>query len=106
MPDTKASDKPLVIVGDEDIVMGFQALGFQVYPLKEESDFTKILDEIVEKKAAVCLIQEEIYRANQELINKYKSLALPVFMPFGGNGKSNLLDIIIKDIRLKATGAL
>ena len=35
MPEGVFSEKSLVIVGEEDIVLGFGALGFQAYAVKE-----------------------------------------------------------------------
>ena len=97
-------EKPLAIIGEEDTVLGFQALGFKVYPLKDPQEFKVALDEVVTQKPAVCLVQEEIYRAQEAQINAYKNLALPIFVPFTQDAKTNLLDELVQGIRLKATG--
>ncbi len=104
MPESAHLEKPLVIIGEEDAVLGFQALGFKVYPIKDPQEFKLALEEVVSQKPAVCLVQEEIYRAQEAQINAYKNLALPVFIPFSKDAKTNLLDELVKGIRLKATG--
>ncbi|MDD5004986.1 MAG: V-type ATP synthase subunit F [Candidatus Omnitrophica bacterium] len=97
-------EKKLAIAGHEDIVTGFKALGFNVYPVKEAEDFKKALEEIVQQNSAVCLVQDDIYRAAEAEINNYKHLAFPIFIPFAKDFKMNSLDTIVKDLRLRATG--
>ena len=99
------SDNPLAIVGDEDIILGFTALGFKAYPIKEAAEFRGIAEEIVRSNAAICLVQDNIYTLAVSEINNYKSLALPIFIPFSRDAKTDLLDSITREIRLKATGA-
>jgi vacuolar-type H+-ATPase subunit F/Vma7 len=103
MPETTL-ENPLVVMGDIDTVSGFKALGFKVYVIKEPGEFSAILEEIVAKQTAVCLIQENIYQAQESQIHNYKNLALPVFVPFDKSAKMDKLGQIIKNIRLRATG--
>jgi vacuolar-type H+-ATPase subunit F/Vma7 len=88
-------DNPLAIVGEEDIVSGFQALGFKVY-----TDLNAALAD----KPAICLVQDEIYRQSEDLISSYRQAAIPAFIPFGKNAEMSLLEKIVRDIRLRATG--
>lgn len=104
MPSEAHLEKPFAIVGDEDVVLGFRALGFKVYAIKELEEFSKVLDEVVSQGPAVCLVQDNIYRALEDQINSYKNLALLIFIPFTKDAKTALLDQIVKDIRLRATG--
>jgi vacuolar-type H+-ATPase subunit F/Vma7 len=105
MPEDIALDNPLAIIGDDDAVLGFKALGLKVYAISKLQDYKKHFDEIVSDKIAICLVQDDIYRENLEIINSYKSLPLPIFIPFSKSARNELLDIMVKDIRLKATGA-
>lgn len=104
MPEGEVLEKPLAIVGDEDAVCGFRALGFNIYAIKEPQDTQRAFDEIVQQRIAICLIQDDIYTTAQEVINNYRGLPLPVFIPFSKSAKTDLLDNIVKDIRLRATG--
>ena len=105
MPEEKYLNKTLAVVGDEDVVLGFRALGFKVYPVSGTDESKAKLEEIVQEKCAVCLIQESVYLAAEEEINKYKNLPLPVFIPFSKNSQTDLLKKTVRDIRLRATGA-
>lgn len=105
MPENLSLENPLVIIGDADVVLGFSALGFQVYPLREPSEFKSVLAEVVRHKIGICLLQDNIYENAKDQIESFKGLALPVFIPFSKTKKADLLESLIKDIRLKATGA-
>lgn len=105
MPEAAVSKKPLVIIGNEDIVVGFESLGFKAYPAKEKQECKHAVAEVVEDKAMVCLLQEELYPLVKDEINACKNAPLPVFIPFTKEKVGTLLDTIIKDIRLRATGA-
>ncbi len=105
MQSTVDKENALVIIGEEDVVLGFSSMGFKVYALKELNEFKSILDEVINTKAGICLIQDYIYSAYQEHINNYKKLPLPVFIPFSRTAQTGLLDKIVKDIRIRATGA-
>lgn len=106
MPENISQEGSLAIIGDEDLVVGFKALGFKVYPIQDFQDHVQCLTEAVNAKAAICLVQDDIYSLAQEFINSYRSLALPVFIPFSKSAKKDLLEGMVRQIRLKATGAL
>ncbi|MCM8770666.1 MAG: V-type ATP synthase subunit F [Candidatus Omnitrophica bacterium] len=105
MSEAGVLDSPLAILGDEDIVSGFQALGFKPYSADEKEKYKKILDEIVSKKTAICLIEEEIFLFLKDKIDDYKKQALPVFIPFSKTERSPLLERVIEAISVRAQGA-
>jgi vacuolar-type H+-ATPase subunit F/Vma7 len=96
----------IAVAAEEDLAMGFAALGFSIYPLKAPEDFKSIVDKLIKENIAICLVQDDAYNANIEKINSYRQLSLPIFVPFSKDADKILLDDILKDIRLKATGAL
>ena len=102
----KELEKSLAIVGNDDIIMGFRALGFMVYPVKEPLGFRAALADIMQKKVAVCLVEESLYQANVAEINKVRNVPLPVFMPFSKNNQTHILDTIVSAVKLRATGTL
>lgn len=123
MPSTlKESDaeSPLAILGDEDVVSGFKALGFKVYALnpalssrdntlrkrggEELQDIRMILQELIQNKCILCLVQHNFYSVAKEAVEDVKKVTGPVLIPFGKEGNLDLFDTILKDIRLKATG--
>jgi vacuolar-type H+-ATPase subunit F/Vma7 len=106
MPEEKPVDKLFAILGDEDVVLGFEALGFKVYITNDQTDFKAVFEQLVKDGVSVCLVQDDVYKKAGEFRNNYKQLALPIFVPFSKDGKPDLLNKIVKDVRLKATGAI
>lgn len=106
MLEALSRELPLAIIGEEDVVLGFKPLGFSVYVVEEQRQVESIIEEVIRQKNAVCLMQDNIYRAAQDLINNYKNLPLPVFIPFSKGARTDLLDNILRDIRIRAIGAL
>lgn len=104
MPDGLIKENALVIIGEEDLVLGFRALGFKTYVVKKPEDSQVALDECVANSAAICLVQENIYQKEEDQIKSYKNLAFPIFIPFSKDDQAGLLDNIVRDIRLRATG--
>ncbi|HTY45250.1 MAG TPA: V-type ATP synthase subunit F [Patescibacteria group bacterium] len=102
MPEAK--EYPLAILGQEDIIVGFRALGFQTYAVKESGEFRDALRQAIAQKAAICLIEEELYKTCGTQLKEYQGLPLPVCVPFSRSARIELLDEMVKDIRLKATG--
>lgn len=99
-------DSPIAVVGEGDVVEGFKALGFSVYPAKDGAGCAEILEGILKRKAAVCLVQDTFYKAASDVIAGSRRLPNPVFIPFSKSGRMELLDELVKSIRLRATGAL
>jgi len=106
MPEISSLENPFVIIGDEDVVLGFKSLGFKTYALGEDENFEIIFEELIQSKTAVCLIQDKLYRTARDIINRHKDLFLPIIIPFATSGAMDELDRLLKDIRLRATGKL
>jgi|WetSurMetagenome_2_1015567.scaffolds.fasta_scaffold112422_3 hypothetical protein len=98
--------QPLVIFGTEDLILGFKALGFRICPVKDAVEFNAILPGIIAQGAVVCLVEENLYRAAAGGIAPYRNLYIPIFLPFAKESQSDSLDSLIKEIRLRATGAV
>jgi vacuolar-type H+-ATPase subunit F/Vma7 len=106
MPEELTKGNALVIMGEEDVVSGFRALGFRTYALKELKEFKEALEEVVKNKTGICLVQGNLFIAAAEQIDSYRIQPLPIFIPFSKDRSRGLLENIVKDIRIRATGAL
>lgn len=103
-PDKVTLDAPLAIVGEEDVIEGFRALGFVTHPVKDAAGCAAILARIAKEKTAVCLVQEDFYSAPRGAPASGPE-PYPVFIPFSKSGRTDALDGLVKNIRLRATGA-
>jgi len=108
MPPTleNISRAPLVIFGAEDVILGFKALGFHVVAVRDATELKAVLPAAVEGGAIVCLVEESLYQDALADIGRYKNLPYPIFIPFAADAKTDLLDKLVKEIRLKATGVV
>jgi len=108
MPSTleNTSSTPLVIFGTEDVILGFKALGFHVYAVKDATELKAVLPAAVEGGAVICLVEESLYQGVLPDIGHYKNLPYPIFIPFASDARTDLLDKLVKEIRLKATGVV
>jgi vacuolar-type H+-ATPase subunit F/Vma7 len=97
-------ENSLAVLGNPDVVLGFKALGFAVYPSQKPEDWPQLVDQIVSERVAICLVEEEIYLGTEEKINSYRNLPLPIFIPFAKDKRTETLDNITREIRLRATG--
>ncbi len=62
------------VIGDEDLVLGFQLLGIRGIVISNEKEFPKILREIVSKKdAKIIFISEDLSSRFQEEIDSFRS---------------------------------
>jgi len=104
MPETAVLEKPLAILGEEDIILGLRALGFNTYAIKGPQELSAALERMMSQKPAVCLVQDNFYAALEAQISNHKELARTIFIPFSKQGRIDLIDNIVRDIRLRATG--
>lgn len=105
-PEKLTLENPIAAIGKEDIIIGFKALGFKTYPIKEKRDFKAACDEVVKNRYAVCLVEEEIYNSFRTDLESFRKLPLPIFIPFSKTSGKDLLGDTIKKIRLRATGTV
>ncbi len=97
-------EKAFAIIADEDIALGFKALGFEIYSVSNPEEVKAALYKVVTKKNAVCLVQDNIYQEQREIIESYKDVLLPIFVPFSKDSKADLLETLLRDIRRRVTG--
>lgn len=106
MVEAKESINNFAILGEEDLILGFKALGFKTYSVNDEALLEGVLGKIISDKTGICLVSEKFWLKLANQIKNLKIDVFPIFLPFSlGEGKDNkVLDSIIKEIKLKATG--
>ncbi len=106
MSEEKVLINPISIIGDENLVEGFKALGFKTYPVKDADSCRQAVRDAAAGEAAICLLQDNFYSLVKDDIADYNKAALSIFIPFSKGADTSLLDNMVKEIRLRATGAL
>lgn len=72
------------IVGDKDTILGFLALGIDIFPAYESDEIKKTIHNLVEKEYAIIYITEKASLLAKETIARYKDFQLPAIIVIPG----------------------
>lgn len=76
------------VVGDKDSIMGFLALGIDIFPAYDSDEIKKSIHKLVEDEYAIIYITEQASLLAKESIAKYKDDQLPAIIVIPGIGGS------------------
>jgi V/A-type H+/Na+-transporting ATPase subunit F len=91
------------VLGDKDSILGFKALGVDVFHDYEEKT-PDLIDRLVKEGYAVIFITEELVKKAEAAFEKYADSPLPAIIPIPGNRGS--LGIGIMNMRKAAEKAI
>ena len=93
------------VIGDRDSILGFKALGIDVFDEKHVIP-SKIIEELARKNYAVVFITEDILYRVDDAMEKYSDSSLPAIIPIPSNKGSKGLGMEnIRKAAEKAIGA-
>jgi V/A-type H+-transporting ATPase subunit F len=72
------------IIGDHDSVLGFKAVGLDVFPCATTEEARKTLHEVVKDVYAIIFITEGFAKDMQEAMDQYKERKIPAIVPIPG----------------------
>ena len=72
------------IIGDRDSVLGFKAVGMDVFPCATLDEAKKTLSKTVKEEYAIIIITEGFAKDMQELMDQHKEKKLPAIVPIPG----------------------
>lgn len=94
------------IIGDKDSVMGFLALGIDIFPAYTPEDIKKTIHKLVENEYAIIYITEEASLKAGESLARYKDLELPAIIVIPGiEGSMGLGMNEVRESAKRAIGA-
>ena len=94
------------VVGDSDSILGFKALGLDVYPVTGAEDTSNTIFQLATSGYAIIFVTEQAAEAAAEMIDRYKTSPFPAIIPIPGNRGAT--GVGLKNIRAnveKAIGA-
>ena len=94
------------VVGDSDSILGFKALGLDVYPVSGGDETSNTIFQLATGGYAIIFVTEQAAEAAAEMIDRYKTSPFPAIIPIRGNRGAT--GIGLKNIRAnveKAIGA-
>lgn len=80
----------IAVIGDKESILGFSAIGIDIYPAYEESDIKTIIPKLIENNYAIIYITEKIYIKSEETIkklNKNRDTAIVTIPSLNENNK-------------------
>jgi len=93
------------VIGDRDSILGFKALGIDVYDEKKVNP-SDIIKKLAEDNYAVVFITEDILYRVDDAMKKYSDTPLPAIIPIPSNKGSKGLGMAnIRKAAEKAIGA-
>lgn len=95
------------IIGDRDSVLGFMALGFSVFDVKDAEEARARLRAAVKEEAyAVIFITEDLAEKLEDELERYKDDPLPAIVSIPGrNGTTGYGMSNIREAAIRAVGA-
>jgi len=73
------------VIGDKDSVLGFKAVGMNVFPVTASSEAEEALDKMAKENFAVIYITEQVAKNIMPAIDKYRNSKIPAIIPIPGN---------------------
>lgn len=76
------------VVGDKDSIMGFLALGINIFPAYDGDEIKKTIHKLAESDYAIIYITEQASLLAKEAVSRYKDNQLPAIIVIPGIGGS------------------
>ncbi len=96
----------IAVMGDKDSILGFKAIGFDIYPAGEKEETASLLESLVADGYALIYVTEDIASDIMDEISKYRSSYFPaiILIP-GSTGSLGIGKRFVKESIEKAVGA-
>lgn len=95
----------VAVVGDKDSVMGFLALGIDIFPAYDADEIKKTIHKLVEEGYAIIYITEQASLMAKETIARYKDNELPAIIVIPGiQGSMGIGMNEVRESAKRATG--
>ncbi|MBQ1689779.1 MAG: V-type ATP synthase subunit F [Firmicutes bacterium] len=72
------------VIGDRESILGFKAVGLDVFPIDDPEEAKKTLKRIAKEDFAIIYITEQIYQHMMDLVDEYTDSRLPAIIPIPG----------------------
>lgn len=72
------------VIGDRESVLGFKAVGLDVFPCMDKDEAKRTLNRIAKEDYAIIYITERLCKDMVEEIEKYKDMRIPAIIPIPG----------------------
>ena len=94
------------VIGDKESVLGFRAVGLEVFPTDSSDEAKHILRKIAKEDFAIIYITEKLYQYMIDEVEAYRDSRLPSIIPIPGrDGNTGIGMSSVKKSVERAVGA-
>ena len=72
------------VIGDRESILGFKAVGLDVFPIDDPEEAKKTLKRIAKEDFAIIYITEQVYQFMMDEVDEYTDSRLPAIIPIPG----------------------
>jgi len=72
------------VIGDKESVLGFKAVGLEVFPCDQADEARKVLKKIAKEDFAIIYVTEQLYQYLGEEADNYIDSRIPAIIPIPG----------------------
>lgn len=72
------------VIGDRESILGFKAVGLDVFPIDDPEEAKKTLRRIAKEDFAIIYITEQLYQYMMDEVDEYTDSRLPAIIPIPG----------------------
>lgn len=95
----------IAVVGDKESILGFSAIGMDIYPAYEEEEIKSIIPQLIEENYAIIYITENVRIKAEKYLEKLKKSKIPAIVTIPNNtGSTGYAEKRIKEMVQKAVG--
>lgn len=95
----------IAVIGDKESILGFSAIGMDIYPAYEEEEVKRIIPQLIEENYAILYITENASRKVEKYLEKLKKNKIPAIVTIPNNtGGTGYGGKRIKEMVQKAVG--
>ena len=76
------------VIGDRASVLGFRAVGLDVFPTDDADEARKTLKRLAKEDFAIIYVTEQLYQYMQDEVYEYTDLRIPAIIPIPGRDGS------------------
>lgn len=74
----------IAVIGEKDSVLGFKAVGFEVYEVTNPHSAETIIDRLAQQEYGLIFITEQTLAPIAEVLDRYKNRRIPAIIPIPG----------------------
>ena len=72
------------VIGDRESILGFKAVGLDVFPIDDPDEARKTLKRIAKEDFAIIYVTEQLYQYLMDEVDEYTDSRLPAIIPIPG----------------------